>query len=968
MNTKSLFSCLLQHSALPLLGCIMAATSHAQQLPQPLPDCPRVSLPAAANGNAAVAALGATLPAVAACHGYTTSEFARMLRADKTLWIDTRGRAYFIDPKPPEPTDSGATDVMQSAPFPLADTFALQSKPDAPRVIYLDFTGHSTSGTAWNQNFKTDPIVSPAYSLDADPAFSDQELADIQNIWRKVAEDYAPFDVNVTTSDPGQNAITRTDNSDPYFGTRVVITSDNFANCGCGGFAYVGVFSLDSDYYLPAFVFNTGVSGAGEAVSHEAGHNLGLSHDGVSGGDAYYTGHGTGDTGWAPIMGVGYYKPLVQWSKGEYSGADNAEDDLGRIVANGAPLVSDDHGDGIATASDVLVISDGAVDGITSAGLIHTGRDLDMFRILAGAGDFSIVAAPAPFSPNLDISATLFDSNANLVASSNPIGALGASINITLPAGEFFLRVEGIGEGNPQGDGYSDYGSLGRYVINGTVAAPNDLLAPQAVATAPGYSAGIAPLYVAFDGGSSVDAISWAWDFGDGASASGELSNHTYAAPGNYTATLTVSSADGLTASDSLDIVVDNQAPIAVAQADKLSGTAPVSIQFTGGNSYDQDTAGSITHYQWTFGDGASTTTANPEHTYTMGGNFTASLTVTDDFGASDVAQLDIVIDAPLSVDQFATGEITSAGTVSGSYLDTRAQDGNEQAIIEMESGGRKSSRYSYLEHSWLFDLVAGEVRTLLITGRRSASVDGDTMAFSYTLNDGAETTLPIQLGTAASSFSAILPAAGGQFRLIVRDSDRNSGNNQLDTVYIDQLVVRTDSTDTASVPAAATHLVAGTVSATAINLSWQDNATDEAGFRVERSVDGGNSWMLVASVGTDSTSFIDSGLSAATTYSYRVTAFNTAGSSEPSNVDSATTSSATEISLQANAYKEKGVQTVDLSWQGVTSAWLYRDGIFVADVEGTAWSETLGKGSGSYRYQACNSESDCSNEVTVVF
>ncbi|HRC36429.1 MAG TPA: M66 family metalloprotease, partial [Rubrivivax sp.] len=89
-----------------------------------------------------------------------------------------------------------------------------------------------------------------------------------------------------------------------------------------------------------------------EAISHEAGHNMGLGHDGYSGG-GYYQGHGSGATGWAPIMGVGYYQSLVQWSKGEYATANNVQDDYAVMQSNGLPLRADDHGNSAGTATVV---------------------------------------------------------------------------------------------------------------------------------------------------------------------------------------------------------------------------------------------------------------------------------------------------------------------------------------------------------------------------------------------------------------------------------------------------------------------------------------------------------------------------------------------------------------------------------------------------------------------------------------
>ena len=71
-----------------------------------------------------------------------------------------------------------------------------------------------------------------------------------------------------------------------------------------------------------------------------------MAYDGTSS-VGYYTGHHN----WAPIMGVGYYKPLVQWSRGEYSDANNGQDDIAVMQTYGLPLRSDDHGSDFVTAT-----------------------------------------------------------------------------------------------------------------------------------------------------------------------------------------------------------------------------------------------------------------------------------------------------------------------------------------------------------------------------------------------------------------------------------------------------------------------------------------------------------------------------------------------------------------------------------------------------------------------------------------
>jgi len=159
------------------------------------------------------------------------------------------------------------------------------------------------------------------FDLDGLPySFSSAELERIQYIWKRVAEDYSPFDVDVTTEPPPADRLTRSSSSDDTFGTTVLITSrSGVYSCSCGGVAYLTVFDDVGDFYKPALVFYDALGGGNEkyvadAISHEAGHNMGLGHDGTSS-SGYYSGHGSGATGWAPIMGVGYYQPLVQWSR-----------------------------------------------------------------------------------------------------------------------------------------------------------------------------------------------------------------------------------------------------------------------------------------------------------------------------------------------------------------------------------------------------------------------------------------------------------------------------------------------------------------------------------------------------------------------------------------------------------------------------------------------------------------------------
>ena len=161
--------------------------------------------------------------------------------------------------------------------------------------------------------------------------------------------------------------------------------------------------------------------------------------------------------------------------------------------------------------------------------------------------------------------------------------------------------------------------------------------------------------------------------------------------------------------------------------------------------------------------------------------------------------------------------------------------------------------------------------------------------------------------------------------------------------------------------------------------VSWRDNASDESGYRVERSRDG-VSYLQVSQLGANAASYTDSGLSAGSAYYYRVYAFNGNGSSAYSNVAAGQTSSAAPAAtspagpmLTASPYKQKGLQKVDLKWSGLTasSVAVYRNGSVVATVGNNgSWTDSIDrKGGGTYTYKLCASgTSTCSNEATARF
>ncbi len=321
---------------------------------------------------------------------------------------------------------------------------SLQSLPGAKAVLLLDFFGGST--TTWGG------VTYPA------PTVSNDQVRDV---WKRVAEDFMPFNINVTTDRAVYQAAPASSRQ------RCVFTpSTSAVGSGAAGVAYIGSWNWGNDTVCWS-VYTTGKNAA-EVGAHEPGHTLGLGHQGTST-EGYYGGHGSAPTGWAPTMGVGYYQPVSSWARGEYQDANNTEDELFEIVNqnNSVDYRADDTGDALAGARYLELYPDFAA---MAEGVIETAGETDAFQFTTTGGTVALTANPVGDWASLAVSVTLADEFGNVIASDNPSSTLSASINTIVSAGTYTFNVTGAGRNDPYTDGFSAYGSLGYYAIVGSVA------------------------------------------------------------------------------------------------------------------------------------------------------------------------------------------------------------------------------------------------------------------------------------------------------------------------------------------------------------------------------------------------------------------------------------------------------------------------------------------------------------------
>jgi hypothetical protein len=466
-----------------------------------------------------------------------------------TMRVGPEGDLLYVDPPP----DESVFIPLSVLPIDPGQVFFQHSKPGAAKSLVLRFKGMELQGTAWNKNADYHKAMPFDPSGDG-PDFSADELSRVYAIWQRVSEDFAIFDVDVTTEEPA----TFTDTT----GMVLITRSTDEAGiciyyCSPGGIAWLAKYGQSgyADYWGPGLCFydnlsNGTASYTAECISHEFGHNLGLSHDGVANEDGttasyYFSGWGEGPTSWAAIMGASYYKNVTQWSIGEYPDANNQQDDLAIISAR------------LGYAPD-------------TNGIINSASDTDTFNIdVEAVGTLSVTVLPnwgryesqvmEKRGANLDIYASIMAPDRTITVLDGA-GETHAFTTIPVVPGQYELTISAADDSV-----YStNYAAQGMYFV--TVDLTNDPIKPDppdppdpnqpptAVISYtpenPGYHGGQG-VAVTFDGSGSTDedgeivSHHWIVRRGDRVwTSTHEIFSQTLK-KGNYNATLKVTDNDG---------------------------------------------------------------------------------------------------------------------------------------------------------------------------------------------------------------------------------------------------------------------------------------------------------------------------------------------------------------------------------------------------------------------------------------
>ena len=362
-----------------------------------------------------------------------------------------------------KPADPRTLDQQMGLPF-------LDSLPGAAATLYLDFNGNFESDWWHYDNGKKvhfSNVTTPVFDTDGNPnSFGADEQNLIKNIWSRVAEDYAPFKINVSTDYYGSF------NNGQALHVAVGGNNTDWLKTDASGISSIGSFSDTAPNVVFAFDLVAwakagvkdgdgqlldGAAATATTISHEAGHAFGLFHRALYKVDGTkITDYNPGVLGWTPIMGDNKASDRTTWNAGTTDqGANTWQTDMDVIArpANGFGYRADDHGNSIATA-DALLTSINAAS-LTGKGLINNTGDWDVFKFTSTSSQFQVTVNAAKFGPNLIPIAELWSSS-GLVARADAGSLTQSIIHANVAAGTYFVVVKSLG----------DYGDVGQYTVS----------------------------------------------------------------------------------------------------------------------------------------------------------------------------------------------------------------------------------------------------------------------------------------------------------------------------------------------------------------------------------------------------------------------------------------------------------------------------------------------------------------------
>ncbi|MFO7628317.1 MAG: hypothetical protein R6W06_02140 [Prochlorococcaceae cyanobacterium] len=782
----------------------------------PLPEAPVLKLAldlalersGEGNSHAALQAVAARLSGNSAGKGAESADSRCLCPVCSQLEV-INANLETLEAPGAEPAAAGtSSSITLASSLDLGKTFFLHSNPTANHTIYLDFDGHSMASSQWENGGALQ--LRPFYS----DFSSSTTLLEIQRIWQRMVEDFAPFNVNVTTQEPNTEDLRKSGTGDSRWGLRMAFTyNTNLAtgnpitNAGGGGTAYYNSFNWSTDDV--ALGFNRGEYAAAETGSHEVGHAINLRHDGGTYGSnaTYYEGHGgTGPTSWGTIMGaafIGNRENLTTWSKGEYIGANNTQDDLYTITnGNGFSYRADDHGNSAATATLLQGVS------FSQFGIIERNTDIDWFRFDTGSGNvtLNITNASRVFvadglggytteyltarGPNLDISASLYHSDGTWISTSNPLDQITASFsNLYLEAGSYYLAVDGVGVGDPYSNppsGYTDYASLGQYMVNGTVqptVQPPALVLSQTDNLFTSESGSTASFSVRLSQAPSAN-VTVALASSNSAEGTVSPASLTFTSANWATAQwVTVTGVDDWLVDGPQTYTVSLSASSSDAGFNGLSGPLVSVI------NADNDVAQRIVFT-------ASTGNLQNNLTYTSGGSPLVSAT-----GEAALAAVAGSDDSRLSISE-GTILVTSGKGKNATQSPTSALDA----------------------YGWSFEVVNAD--RFVFEGYRTANSESDGFRFELSTDGGGSwSTLLTVNGTGgdlSQSVNLATPFTGTALVRVV-DTNRSAGTSVIDTLHIDRLAFEglvTDLRPSLSVAASTAQAVEDTAAAGVFTVS----------------------------------------------------------------------------------------------------------------------------------------------------